>query len=167
MGQMSKSFITAHHEAAHAIVNYRICGHAGGPVSIVADSERGYLGYASDAISDSFNHEHMEARILSCYAGGHAQRRLDRKAGNEGCDVDDEIAADLLRRYGWENREQAFRDRAADLVNEHWAQIAAVAAALLENHVLDDTEIEMVADIVAGEATPEDLARYRLLKGGA
>ena len=154
MGQLSESFVTAHHEAAHAVVNYRACGHAGGAISIVADSSKVCLGFALDAVSDSFNAEHLEARILSCYAGGHAQRRLDPRTGADGCDADDDIAAELLR------------ERSADLVSEYWAQIVAVAKELLQTHVLDDAEVETIADIVMGEATSEDLARYRLLKGG-
>src|SRR5437763_12740842 len=70
---------TAYHETAHAVVSYRSGGFVGGDVSIVPRTMEGWvrLGYASDFWSDSSSPEHMEARILSYYAGGHAQREVD------------------------------------------------------------------------------------------
>ena len=156
--------ITAHHEAAHAVVNYRACPDAGaGDISIVPDHTRGLLGANDDAASDSFKPDHMEARILSCYADGHAQRRLDPRTGADGCDSDDAIAADLLFKFQWESREQKLRDRAGEMVNEHWGEIVAVAVELLQTQRLDTSEVELIADAIAGDPDA-DLARYRLLR---
>jgi hypothetical protein len=131
MGEITRSYVTPHHEAAHAVVNYRACGHAGGTISTEPNQERGFLGCAQDFVSDSFNTDHIEARILSCYAGGHAQRRVDPEEGDNGCETDDAIASDLLYQFEWESREPMLRARAGELVNTHWTEIVAVASELL------------------------------------
>jgi hypothetical protein len=132
----------------------------------VPNSEKGTLGHSEDGVSDSFSADDMEARILSCYAGGHAQRRIDPSTGTEGCDWDDELADEQLRLFGWEHREQEFRDRSRDLVQQHWDEIVAVATELLKTQVLDDTEIEIIADAVAGDSDA-DLGLYRWLRDTA
>lgn len=161
--------LTALHEAAHAVVLYRTAGFAD-VVSIVADDDR--LGAAIDTgVSDSENREHMEARVLSTYAGGHAQRRGDPRVGSQGCDGDEQIAADVLRKWGWEHREQELRDRSAELVEQHWREIEAVAHELLQTATLDDTEVEIIADAAAGRgefvfgSLAADLAHYRARRG--
>jgi hypothetical protein len=135
---------------------------------IIPDSEAGRLGLADDYISDSTSAEHMEGRVLSCYAGGHAQRMLDPSSGTDGCDQDDDLAADVLVAWGWEQREPELRARALDLVQRHWAEVIAVAEELLTVELLDDTEVEILADAAAGDPNLADvagaLARYRMLK---
>jgi len=152
--------ITAHHEAAHAVVLYRTTGHAGGHVLIVARSDRGDLGHAVDACSDNFNVDDLEATVISCYAGASAQRQIDAGHGDDGCDRDNEIANDVLHLAGWEHREPEFRERADILVRRHWLEIVAVAEELLRVHALDMTEIELIADAVAGDPDAS-LAQYR------
>jgi hypothetical protein len=157
--------ITAYHEAAHAVVNYRTAGFVGGHVSTVPCPEEHTLGQADDAWSDSCNPEHMEARILSCYAGGHAQRTLEPTSGASGCDTDEEIAEEQLRLYGWEHREQELRERSLALTRQRWAEIVAVADQLLRVRVLDDSEVEMICDAVAGDPNAHaHLELYRALK---
>lgn len=94
---------TAHHEAAYAVVLYRTAGHVGGPMSILRGE--GILGSAHDGVSDSFSEQHIEATILSCYAGDHAQRIIDVLCGADGCEGDEDIEDEWLRRFGWESRE--------------------------------------------------------------
>jgi hypothetical protein len=159
--------VIAHHEAAHAVVNYRTAGFSDDLVSIVPDPDQGTIGHTRDALSDSSSPEDMMGRILSCYAGGHAQRRLDPSTGTDGCDQDDDIAHQLLWQFGWEAREQELRDQSAALVNKHWIEIVAVATELLRVRVLDNTEVETIADIVCGEAEAIDLAQYRALRDSA
>jgi hypothetical protein len=158
---------TAHHEAAHAVVLYRTAGFVGGHITIVPRQMEDYLrlGCAFDGWSDSLNSEHMEAKILSLYAGGHAQRILDPTCGAEGCSSDDEQADGELRLHGWEEREQELRERSLALTRKHWREIVAVADELLRLGSLDDTEVEALTDAAAGD--PEamgDLARYRWLQ---
>jgi hypothetical protein len=152
--------VTAHHEAAHAVVLYRVSGFAGGHITIVPNPDEGILGTASDGISDSFNDEHSVGQIVSCYAGGHS----DRKLGffhEEQCVLDEEIATDQLRSWGWQEREAELREQSRVLVDRHWPEIVAVAEELLRVKTLDDTEVEIIADAAAGvrDVGPEDLAR--------
>jgi hypothetical protein len=167
---------TAHHEAAHTVVQYRLTGSADYVTIIpaVTTTARGEeirsLGSSGDVGSDSMSADDMEGRIVSCYAGGYAQRRCDPRLADEGCDVDDEIAAEFLREWGWESREQEFRDRSCALVEQHWPEIVAVATELVHRQTLDETEVELVADAAAGIAEflygdlETDLAHYRALK---
>jgi hypothetical protein len=140
--------LTAIHEAAHAVVLYRTAGFADCLKLAPSDDN---LGAAIDTgLINSACAEDREARIVSCYAGGHAQRRADPASGTDGCDVDEEIAADLLRQWGWHwgwsEREQELRQRSADLVEERWVEIQAVAVELLQRQTLDATEVELIAD---------------------
>lgn len=80
---LDQRIVTAHHEAAHAVVPYRVNGHAGGNTAITQDEES--LGRHFDWVSDGRDPGDVEGRILSCYAGGHAQRRLDAALGDGGC----------------------------------------------------------------------------------
>ena len=150
--------ITAHHEAAHAVVLYRTAGHAGGPLSIVP--KPGILGGAQDDVSDSYNSDHAEGSILSCYAGGHAQRLIDPGTGADGCETDDAIAEEWLTDYGWQQREQELREQSLALTRRHWDEIVAVATELLRVRALEDTEVEIIADAAAGDPDA-DLAQYR------
>jgi hypothetical protein len=150
------------HEAAQAVVLYRSASYVGGITTIIPVPERETLGHVRAIWSDSFNREHAEARLLSGYAGGHAQRRFNPAVG-QSSGADEEDTAALLKEWGWTEREQEFRNRSLALVEQHWTEIKAVARELLERHVLDDTEVKFIADIAAGssEVTPEVLARYR------
>jgi hypothetical protein len=156
--------VTAHHEAAHTVVSYRLIGVADDQVSIVP--MEGTVGTSNNQTSDSLNPVHMEARVLSLYAGGHAQRVLDPDRDDEGCQTDEELAADELRRWGWQHREQELRDRSAELVRRHWVEITAVAEELLRCDVLDATEVEILADGAAGDPEYDDLAlaKYRAIR---
>jgi hypothetical protein len=150
--------VIAFHQTAHAIVNYRAARYVGGAISILPRPDEGILGTAEDGESDSFNADDMVSRVLSCYAGGHAQRILDPHNGEEGCGEDDEIAAQLLAKCGWQRREQELRQRSLELVQQHWGEIILVAEELLRAKTLDDEEVAILADAAA------DLAEYRALR---
>jgi hypothetical protein len=139
----------AHHEAAHAVVKYRAAGFVGGSTTIVPNAELGSLGAVRDDYSNSYDEAHMEARVLSCYAGAYADQRLGDYEPQQ-CEQDEAIAANLLRRYSWESREQELRDRSRALVEQHWGEIVAVAGELLQHGTLDDIEVELIADVAAG-----------------
>jgi hypothetical protein len=158
----------AYHEAGHTVVLYRTAGHPSDYVTIVRRREENSikLGAAFDGVSDSLSPKDMEATILSCYAGGHAQRELDPSCGVEGCDLDDAQADEQLRLHGWEHREQELPERSLVLTRQHWREIVAVADELLRVRVLDDAEVQSISDAAAGD--PEailDLARYRAMRG--
>src|SRR5205823_6191340 len=98
--------------------------------------------------------------------GGHAQRILEPTCDAEGCDSDDEQADEQLRLHGWEHREQELREQSLALTRKHWPEIVAVADELLRVLVLDDTEVELLCDAVAGDSTAvRDLTLYRALRG--
>jgi hypothetical protein len=127
--------IIAHHEAAHSVVQYRLTDVADSITILPAGDN---LGCASDSgYIDSTEPDDIEARILSVYAAGHAQRRCEPGTADDGCDSDDALAADLLQRWQWTDREQEFRDRARDLVDQHWTEIVAVATELVHTRTLD------------------------------
>ena len=158
--------LTAHHEAAHAVITYRTTG-VSPDASLVRDEDSaGHVLHDTSTVNRDDNREHMMARILSNYAGGHAQRRIDPTSRDDGCASDDEMATRLLWQFEWEDREQELRDRSAALVDEHWVEIVAVAKELLRVRVLDGTEVETVADIARGDATDNDLSLYRALRDG-
>ena len=68
------SRVTADHEAAQPIVNYRAAGPIWRRCLDHRPTRSGVLGSTDDEVSDCFSSEHMEGRIqgriLSCYAGG-------------------------------------------------------------------------------------------------
>jgi len=146
---------TAHHEAAHAVVSYILTGSAG-VVSIVSDGDK--LGGNKNQWSDSTCESDVESEILSLYAGGHAQRRIDPLSNDDGCYGDEEASAELLERWNWHHRESDFRQTSLDMVNEHWHKISVVADELLIFKILDDTEAAFIID---GDI--ESLTHYRRL----
>jgi hypothetical protein len=153
---------TALHEAAHAVISYRTVGACGRPLAIVPSDDD--LGHPHHYLSDSVNPVDVEARILSCYAGGCSQRRFDATSNSDRIDLDDEVAADLLRLLGFESREPEFRARAQALFDQYWPQIVAVAAELWRRSVLDAREVEIVCDQAAGDADADGLDAYRRSK---
>jgi hypothetical protein len=151
--------LTAYHEAAHSVVLFRATGSGANPVSIVARD--GILGSASDSgVLDTTSADDIEAEIVSLYAGGHAQRRIDPTSGSDGCDGDEEDAEMWLTRLGATARESELRERSFLLVNQLWDEIEAVAAELLLQKVLDATEVELICDAVRVDPDA-DVAAYR------
>jgi hypothetical protein len=153
---------TALHEAAHAVIQYRASGFVGGSASIIPNPSTGTLGHVEDYQSDSTSEEDLRARILSCYAGGHA----DRMNGcfNQGqLESDEDAAAECIRWLGWEDRQEELRGESCRLVEKHWPEIALVATELLKHERLNEEEIEIILEIFDGNATDEDLMNYRAL----
>ena len=58
-------------------------------------------------------------------------------------------------------------ERTAALVAEHWPAIERLACELLERERLDRDEANILIEIVRGEASEQDLERYRLLKAAS
>ena len=148
MSTSSRDWVAAVHEAAHAVITYRRQKIA---VSASIVPTTATLGDSPEALLDALNPDHVGSYILSCYAGGHAQRRADPAAGNDGCQSDDDTARELLRAVGWEERENAFRDQALFRVGKHWAEIVAVAAGLVQYQTLDAEEVKLFAEAALGD----------------
>ena len=94
----------------------------------------------------------MAARVLSYFAGAHTDRKIGCYDPGH-CEWDEEAAAELLREWGWEAREAELREQSRLLVERHWAEIVAVAEELIVAKTRDDTEIETIADMAAGDFT--------------
>lgn len=89
---------------------------------------------------------------MSAYAGCHAQRRIDPDFdADTSCWADNDAAESVLRAWGWEAREQEFRDRSRALVEKHWSEIEAVARDLIIYRVLHEDEVMQLADAAAGD----------------
>lgn len=148
--------LLAHHKAAQAVVQYRVTDNAIWAITILPSTTSTEAAFG--AIPRVHETERVcsgkmaacSARILSYYAGGHAQRRCDPQTADNGSHVDDEIADGIRRECGWEHREQEFRDRSRDLVVQHWSEIVAVATELLKVQTLDWFEVELIADVARG-----------------
>ena len=74
------------------------------------------------------------------------------------CSHDEECAAWARRIGGVQRSEPELRQQAKLLVEQHWGEIVAVAHELLRMRTLDDTEVEIIADLAAGvpDVAPED-----------
>ncbi len=156
---------TAYHEAAHAVVLYRAAGHVGGHVTIIRKPIEGgwALGAAFDGYSDSCNPEHVEATLLSLYAGGHAQRELEPSCGEEGCGGDRSRSSCSRHSQSCDHSSlSACSSSPLTLTRQHFTEIVAVANELLRTKLLDDVEVELICDELAGDPDAIDgLARYR------
>ncbi len=167
----------AYHEAGHFVAQYRLTPDDGTErVSIVPGE--GTLGHHAPAsgLEDHFRLRDgvaeydpaaVEAEIVILYAGAAADLHLDPSREEEvraGAGSDDAKAAELLRDHLGRNRERDLRQRAADFVAEHWREIEAVAAELLERKTLNGTEAELILDAAAeGMDVKTALEKYRRL----
>lgn len=167
---------TAHHEAGHLVVEYKISGGlCSGEVTIRPRPVEGILGHASseepwptimhDDGPVSFDPEVLENEILSLYAGLAAESRFDPEGTDpRGAWADNEKAAEWLRFHPNPPAEETLRARAAALVETHWTAIDALAQELLARRELPGDEAEIIVDTALGDCTHEDLQRYRLLR---
>lgn len=151
--------VTAHHEAAHGVILYRVVETAG-HVSIVPNQAERTLGRSDDpGVIDSGSADDLRGHILSLYAGGHAQRIVDPSSGDDGCGKDDEDAAKWLGRMGWADREANLRAESLALVRKHWPEIEAAAKELLVLRRLSSDEVELIADVAAGDPDADQALR--------
>jgi hypothetical protein len=153
----------AYHEAAHVVVPLRVMGSADATyISIVPrEDSLGQVGEIGTFI-DHGNPDHIRANVISLYAGAVAARRVDSAAEDHGGSDDDESARAQLRAVGWEPLEPELRREAERQVDELWPEIAAVGDELLRVQVLNDDEVEHIADAVREGRDPgADLAEYR------
>lgn len=156
--------LVAFHEAAHAVLSYRLLDDPGYSVSIVPDETHNRRGYHEPG-DGPFDAHTYRAEILVLYAGGHAQRRIDPASGNDGCWGDDETAEAHMDLLSCRDQEDALRAESLRLVTAHWKEIEAVARELIEHRVLDDSEIALTADAAVGNSdAATSLLGYRQLK---
>jgi hypothetical protein len=152
--------ITAHHEAAHAVADL-VLGVRIDEVSIQANPEDGTSGHVQGFAYDFYGCSRTELRklvkaaVVSCYAGFEAQRLVDPEADEEvSASYDHSEAFNLPMQFEvpprgcqycgddvYDRWLQRQRISAANLVKEHWRQIGAVAAVLIERERLTGHEV--------------------------
>jgi hypothetical protein len=105
----SRREVTAHHEAAQAVVLYRMCGFSGAVVTIVPNPDKGTVGTAHNVAGDGFNEDHVRGEVVSCCAGGYSHRKLGAYVRESNASKTRKRAAAHLRVMGWEQRETELR----------------------------------------------------------
>jgi len=161
----------AHHEAAHAVVGLRLRPGSGSGATIVPSGDT--LGRASteDVLFSGRRDQRtgmlvpdaraVEAVIVELLAGrlGAARAGCPAALAESMACGDEEKVADLLQ-FTPRTR-TALRRKALRFVEREWKAIAAVAQELLEHGILDDVEIELLADLTRPQKARAELVRYR------
>lgn len=139
---------TAHHEAAHFVVMYRLDPtSAVGPVSIRAHGDS--LGRAASVspFGEGDSTRGIEHEAVALFAGYYAELRYGTRedVARAGADGDFDTADELLATWSEAERE-ALRRRSAEMVEAHWPAIGALAAALFEHETLVDDCAEIFVE---------------------
>lgn len=167
---------TAYHEAGHAVATYFL-GRAGRVkrVTIVPDPKQDTLGcmhhagarrrFRPDIDWDGATRLRLEAEIMILLAGGIAEARATGPRAPGGCTRDDEHAADLALYAGASERQadpflKWLEIRTEELIATRWAQVEAVAAALLRRGTLDEHALRRLLGCPSepGGSTPKSVA---------
>jgi hypothetical protein len=150
---------TAFHEAGHAVISYRL-GFALGYTTIERNAAKGTLGVATGADPSPDGSQDADY-IVTLFCGFAAERRNNPCADERGSVDDKQRAAKLLERHPGLS-EAELRQRAEELTTRHWAEIEALATALIEAIGLEGAEVELICDAFdEGEIWREKLAIYR------
>ncbi len=180
----------AHHEAGHFVAAYHFNPNNGDEVSIVPSND-GALGHHTSVyglegqerattheervaleaqfgsgtydVIEEYRPEDVNERVIVLLAGAEAELRLDQRRGSvvrSGARSDMEEVRKLIHAEHLED----LRARARALVDEHWVEVAAVAAELVKRRRLDGVEAGFICDVARGEPDAEaHLERYRAL----
>jgi ATP-dependent Zn protease len=151
---------TAHHEAGHSVIAYRLRQELG-KTTIIRDGDT--LGRASSERAWADGSTDYE-QIICLYAGYAAQKQYNPNADPQGSQNDNNEAADLLF-VNPALSETQLRDEASKMVAENWDAIQAVACQLLEDKTLDEDELTIIVDAVdEGVGVDKILTEYRYRK---
>ena len=168
-------YTTAVHEAGHAVAAVRfnlgimfatIVPHKS-TLGRVGDFDSDHFRLAEDGVLEA-DPERGRDVIIYWLAGYIAEVRDCKNFGEIrrarlGACSDFDGAREVLRTLAQTSLKPYFK-LTRDFVRREWAAIEAVANALLESNTLDDAEVETIVAIADGEATAQDLERYRQLK---
>lgn len=173
--EYTTAITTARHEAGHAVAAVRF--NFGIIVATIVP-HKNTLGCICDFDSDHLRmveggvlepDPDKAQQVIICWLAGYITECLHCKSFGEirrarlGADTDFDGAREVLRTLAQTSLKPYFR-LTRDFIHREWATIEAVASALLESKTLDDAEVETVVAIADGEATVQDLERYRQLK---
>jgi len=170
-----RAIISAYHEAAHAVADYRF-GFCPTVVTIVRDCGKATDGSAGTVYGGDLNSD-RERQLISLLAGRvaqsewvrHAIHSEDRKTLPAGafCGAHGDFgrAQELL--FDGETLRQWIRE-AREFVKREWLVIDSVARELLDSKTLDDAEVELAIVRIDEALSPREysrlLGRYRALK---
>ena len=142
--RQKKLATTAYHEAGHAVACL-VYGFAIKEVSIVRDAHSAgtvKTERLTEEVLKEGNEEELRNRAIMLFAGEKAEERFCAETEQEYHWLNNASdilwIIDILKKLHPENKEERLRvrfelaDSACDLVNERWAQIQAIARALLK-----------------------------------
>jgi hypothetical protein len=152
---------TAYHEAGHAVASLHFRFQLE-TVTIVVNEEENSRG---SCLGEGPTLESEDAEgIVVLYAGAAAQRRFEPVCDLASAGSDDDEADELLR-FHPELKEDELRERAETFIVDHWAEVEAVANALLAENTLKGEEVEVIVDaVVEGKDWQSALAVYRCVR---
>ncbi len=155
----------AFHEAGHFVAHHYLVPSEV-PVRFgIFDDGGGYYAWGAPPSGEPDDPGKMRGRVVAIYAGAAADLRLDpsrEEAIRADAKHDDEQATKCLDRLGELDREVMYRGQARAFVADHWREIQAVAATLLELETLRGDVAEMVLDLVNGVDVESAVQRITL-----
>lgn len=155
----------AFHEAGHFVAHHHLV-----PSELAIEIALLGGGAGVYAPGDVVDREKLRERATALYAGAAADLILDpsiEDAVRAHARDDDVEAARWLGRCGEPHGEMTYRRRAESVVKEHWREIEAIAAVLLEVDALRGDVAKMILDLVNGVELPTAADRLALPRGAA
>jgi len=135
---------TAYHEAAHAVIGYRI-DVEGYEISIVPNKEKGSVGYHAQEPWD-LTEKSARKQIIIYLAGMEADRIAFNGMIPLGGDEDEEMATFLRQYLSSGETLEMLRIEAMKIVRKNWKHISAVAEELQNAKILCKEEWELIVD---------------------
>jgi ATP-dependent Zn protease len=168
---------TAYHEAGHAVASLAL-GIRVRSASIVPNRESAIDGYVrSQKIgrntarniewADRFTRSRLQAekRVMVWMAGELAQRRFNpRSVRSYHASMDREEIVDMLMRYARPRLSEAIdvtshykllKEWTAELLDENWILVEAVANALVKRRTLSGSEMRNIVFVASGQNYPQ------------
>jgi hypothetical protein len=157
----------AYHEAGHFVVAH-VLGL--GVLDVTIEPKGETLGRVESDEGEPTSVESLLHQVIELYAGYEAWVRFDPSSEEKarlGASEDDEQANGYLLRLGKKgpDQERELRERAKQLVEEHWRAIEALANELLEAGRISVCAGELIIEVAKGETDPVELAEYRRFPG--
>ncbi len=155
----------AFHEAGHFVAHHHLV-----PSEVAIEIAILGGGAGLYAPGEAVDREKGRERVTALYAGAAADLALDptSEATVRAHARDDDLeAARWLVRSGERDREAWCRGRAESVVKEHWREIEAVAAVLLEVDALRGDVAKMIVDLVNGAELSAAAERLDLPRAAA
>ncbi len=127
----------AYHEAGHAVVNLRFCLKLG-PVTIIPDHNKNQEG--SCTTERERGDGSIDSKVAIVFLAGYEAHLKYDPAADFGSLAYDGVEAIRLSH----GRIEELRSTAAQMVENNWRQIEAVAMALIEDGTLKGEECEII-----------------------